>query len=244
MIFNTHYSYIGGGGGKLNFEYTGEYLEVSDSKGWRVKFLTSGTLTLKSKATVDVFLVGAGGGSSGNSGAGGGYTKTVTKLELEAGNYPIVVGSGSPGADGGATSAFSQTANGGKSGKDFAAGDGSSGGGSYRTNASAPFYPAGAGGSDGSNGGGYYQYPGGTGQGTTTREFGESDGELYGGGGGGSYPSSGGVGASGGAGGGGNGRNGNTPAEDGKANTGGGAGGGSGANTSGGSGIVVVRVSK
>lgn len=246
MIFNTHYPYIGGGGGKLNFEYTGEYLEVSDSKGWRIKFLTSGTLKLKSKAIVDVFLVGGGGGAyaSSGGGGGGGYTKTVSKLELETGSYQITVGAGGAGIDGGATIAFNQTVNGGKTGSQFTSGNGGSGGGSYSANAIAPFYPAGKGGSDGSNGEGTASNPGGVGQGSTTREFGESDGELYAGGGGGSYASGSGIGAAGGGGGGGAGRNQGVPGESGTPNTGGGAGAGCGASGTGGSGVVVVRIAR
>lgn len=244
MIFNTHYPYIGGGGGKLNFEYTGQYIEIDDGQGnWRVKFLTSGTLTLKSKVTVDVFLVGGGGGAHATSGGGGGggYTKTVRKIELDVGIYQITVGAGGVGNNGGTTNAFNQSANGGKAGAQFAAGDGGSGGGSYTANASAPFYPAGAGGSDGSNGGGTTAHPGGVGQGTSTREFGESSGALYAGGGGGSYASGGGVGAVGGDGGGGAGRNQGVYGKSGSPNTGGGAGAGCSASGSGGSGVVIIR---
>lgn len=98
---------------------------------------------------------------------------------------------------------------------------------------------AGNGGSDGGNGrnnenGGE---KGGTGQGTTTREFGESTGNLYAGGGGGGYDGGAGIG---GAGGGGNG--GDENATPGQENSGGGGGGNDsepGAN--GGSGIVIIR---
>lgn len=245
MIFNTHYPHIGGGVGKLNFEYTGQYTEIDDGQGnWRVKFLTSGTLTVKSKVTVDVFLVGAGGGcytsGSSGSGGGGGYTKTVRKLTLEAGDYIITVGEGVVSADGSNTTAFNNTAHGGKAGTQYGAGGaGGSGGGSYISSDSAPFFPAGSGGSDGSNGTGSTDYPGGVGQGTTTREFGESGGELYSGGGAGSYPSGGGEPGTPGAGGGGSGRNHGVAATNGVANTGGGGGGGG--NTSGGSGVVITR---
>lgn len=227
------------------FTYTGTYELIDDGGGnWRIKFLTSGVLTLTKPLIVDVFLVGGGGGANATSGGGGGggYTKTVTKLDVSAGSYQIVVGAGGTvGNDGGVTSAFNQSANGGKTGAQFASGAGGSGGGSYSANAVAPFYPAGKGGSDGSNGEGTAQHPGGTGQGTTTREFGESDGELYAGGGGGSYASSGGVGAAGGAGGGGAGRNQGVYGESGTPNTGGGAGAGCGASGTGGSGIVIIR---
>ena len=67
----------GGGDAKPKFTYTGTHEYIDDGGGnWRIKFLTSGTLTLKNKITVDVFLVGGGGaGGSGNGymagGAGG-----------------------------------------------------------------------------------------------------------------------------------------------------------------------------
>lgn len=232
MILNTHYPYIGGGGGKLSFEYTGEYQEIDDGGGnWRVKFLTSGTLTLKNNAAVDVFLVGGGGSGSAwgaidyVTGGGGGYTNTVKKVELAKNTaYQIVVGEGGAirnagsntyGVSGGSSSAFGYSASGG-SGGGLTGGAGGSGGGNR----------GGSGGSNGSNGN-----PGGAGQGTTTREFGEATGDLYAGGGGG-------YGGAGGAGGGGNGGGGaGTP------NTGGGAGGVIAVprTSIGGSGIVVIR---
>lgn len=224
------------------FTYTGTYEVIEDGgKNWRIKFLTSGTLTLFKKLLADMFLVGGGGGATGASGAGGGYTKTIKSVELEPGSYEIVVGAGGVSADGGTTTAFGSSANGGKKGDGYTPGDGGCGGGSYLTSDSAPFYPAGTGGSDGSNGGGSPKHPGGTGQGTTTREFGETTGDLYAGGGGGSYSSGKGIGALGGAGGGGNGRNDGTPATDGAANTGGGGGGGGGSGSNGGSGIAILR---
>ena len=93
MIFNTHYPYIGGGGGGgvPQYEYTGQSTFIDDGSGnWRLKFLTSGTLTLKNKITVDVFLVGGGGsggktytGQRGVGGGGGGYTNTTKKLTMQ-----------------------------------------------------------------------------------------------------------------------------------------------------------------
>ena len=116
-------------------------------------------------------------------------------------------------------------------------GNGGSGGGGM---------DGGNGGSNGSNGGSSYLYGGGTGQGTTTREFGESEGTLYSGGGGGGIN-----GGFGGPGGGGNGAsvihfdnqtiyNAGTA---GQAGTGGGGGGGNngGGEQPGGSGIAIIR---
>ena len=82
MIFNTHYTYIGGGGGgKPSFTYTGQYTEVDDGGGnWRIKFLTSGTLKLKNKITVDVFLVGGGGGGRSASSAARSYRNRIINI--------------------------------------------------------------------------------------------------------------------------------------------------------------------
>ena len=103
MIFNTHYPYIGGGGGGVpKYEYTGQSSFIDDGSGnWRLKFLTSGTLTLKNKITVDVFLVGgggAGGGGSYGAGGAGGYTNTVKSQTINPGTYSIVVGAGGASA--------------------------------------------------------------------------------------------------------------------------------------------------
>ena len=179
------------------FTYTGNYSFIDDGeKNWRIKFLTSGVLTFtklgNAKNGIDVFLVGGGcaGGSGSwdaNNGYGkagsGGYTKTQKGIQIAANTaYNIVVGAGgqSAFASGGNSSAFSIIAAGGtKLG-------GGSGGGAYGNN------QINNGGSDGGNGdpqsttnigADSYGSPG-KGQGTTTREFGESTGDLYAGGGG------------------------------------------------------------
>lgn len=246
--------------------YTGSYKIVDDNNNvitstlgnWKIRFLTSGTLTftnLRGAANgIDVFLVGGGGnggsyseanGYSSASGGGGGYTKTQKAFSVTtASTYSITIG-----GSGGNTSAFGYTANAGKNGADKSAGGngGSGGGGSSIWNGNGM-----NGGSDGSNGStasyGNTTYSGGAGQRSTTREFGESTGTLYAGGGG-SGAGGGAPGASAGAGGsGGGGRgsyysNGNISATSGSTNTGGGGGGGGrwGARGSGGSGIVIIR---
>ena len=159
----------------------GTYQVIQDNEtNWRVKFLNSGTFTPLKNMVIDAFLVGAGGGGS-YGGAGGGYTNTIKSIVLAANTpYIIEIGSGGAaiGADnplvagsaGGNTSAFSVTANGGKGGKAGASGgDGGSGGGANDAN----------GGIDGANGSSAGNSTGGTGQGTTTREFGELTGDLY-----------------------------------------------------------------
>ena len=194
------------------FTYEGGTYSVELSGGnWKIKFFTSGTFVSQRDILVDVFAVGAGGGGTQGSnqkfegaGGGSGYTITEKAIPIYAGiPYEIVIGAGGAGSsfvsntnlatagNGGATSGFGVSADGGKGGKagqfdtggyDGKGGDGGSGGGVW----------SGAGGSDGSNGvvgngapssGGGVNTAG-KGQGTTTREFGESDGTLYANGGG------------------------------------------------------------
>ena len=71
--------------GLPRFTYTGQYSFIQDGDGhWRIKFLTSGTLTFSSLGNgadgADLFIVGGGGGSNTYAGGGGGYT--VTRHEL------------------------------------------------------------------------------------------------------------------------------------------------------------------
>ena len=236
---------------------------------WKIYFLSSGTLrfTLLNEET-DIFAVGGGGSGSEygdyGAGGGGGYTTTLNAYELETGvDYTITIGAGAAGVNtsntngktGGTTSLKQDTttiisAAGGQGGQDgrytytpsgggtatayySKGGNGGSGGGAS----------LGVGGSNGSNGGNCSTAIGGTGQGTTTREFGDPDGLLYAGGGGGSASKDGGLGggAQGGC------RNCSTNAPSGTPNTGGG-GGGFGATGAysgyGGSGIVIMRGAK
>ncbi len=115
--------------------------------------------------------------------AGGGYTTTQINVSVTVGTqYTISIGAGglggtgdsnASGKDGGNTTAFGATANGGKTGTTKTlGGDGGSGGAGYS---------GGSGGIDGTDGtdGEYDSWAGGKGQGTTTREFAESTGKLY-----------------------------------------------------------------
>lgn len=173
------------------FTYTGDYEIVNDSDepitvsqgNWKIRFLTSGTLTFTNlngaEGGIDVFLVGGGGdGGRGQnnsdtggywSGAGGGSGFTTTEsVIIKAGvDYSISV----PSA-GGDAQAFGKTALHGNNGTSDGGGNGGSGGGKAGMGGGST---GGKGGVDGSDGEG----PGGTGQGTTTREFGESVGKLY-----------------------------------------------------------------
>lgn len=188
------------------FTYTGDYEVVDDSdnaisdfanwkSNWKIRFLTSGTFTVTklngAEGGIDVFLVGGGAGGNynyrGGAGGGSGYTSTTQAVTVQVGvEYDIVIGAGGVGAKtsggraGGVTSAFGSTANGGAALSDNGShgGDGGSGGGSGTLDREkdGAYSKAGVGGTDGANGQGTNP---GTGQGTTTREFGESGGTLY-----------------------------------------------------------------
>lgn len=167
------------------YTYTGSHQLIDDGNfNWRLKLLTSGTLTFSHLGSAEsrgaqAFLVGGGGGAGGfGAGGGGGYTRTVTVALATGTGYSIIVGAGGAagGNAGGDSSALGQTVSGGRGGGyNFAAGgDGGSGGGGR---------PFGPGGVDGGNGGsgtsGDARGPGGNGQGSTTREFGSPEGTLY-----------------------------------------------------------------
>lgn len=273
MKANKPYSYVrvgsnffirsGGAGKVISPRYTGNYKAtlLSATKGY-IECYTSGVLSFTTHYpdTFDIFMVGGGGAGGqeanggGGSGGGGGYTKTYKKAtdgwkdgsEFTAKELTINIGAGGTNrTQGGATSipTLSISANGGQPGPlayyDAYAGAGGSGGGGILS----------AGGADGSNGvsgkSNDKSY-GGTGQGHTTRWFGETAGTLYAGGGGGGevYTGSTGPGA-GGAGGGGAGGAYVSPGNAGANGYGGGGGGGGGSvngvGGTGGSGIVIVR---
>ena len=234
------------------YTYTGLHQLIDDGNfNWRLRLLTSGTLTFSHLGSAEsrgaqAFLVGGGGGGGFHAGGGGGYTKTsMVNISINT-PYTIIVGAGGPhdsdGGRGGTSSALGISAEGGHSGVPWdVGGNGGSGGGDLR----------GIGGSDGGNGGGWDGDTGGNGgmgQGTTTREFGEASGALYaGGGGGGKADSNPPGGAPGGDGGGGHGGWGAAPTAPapGTPNTGGGGGGNyDGPSGAGGCGIVVVRNSR
>ena len=221
------------------FTYTGDYEIVNDSDepitvsqdNWKIRFLTSGTLTFTNlngaENGIDVFLVGGGGNGEtirGARGGGGGYTKTVKGVSIAiATPYTVTIGASS-----GTSSAFGASANG------ASGANGGSGGGGGGSSSGTP----GNGGSNGGNGTAGNVSQGGAGQGRTTREFGESTGKLYSGGGGGSAAYAGAAGDStAGAG-----ANFGGAAKNGVANTGGGGGGAyDGTAGRGGSGIAIIR---
>lgn len=287
-IVNTHYGFCAKGGAAVKFTYTGEYNVRDDGvvellTSGTLVFLNPAVIDL-------FMVGGGGKGGSpvgnylwrtkyGYGGGGGGYTKTIKRQSVQ-GSYEVVIGSGSTAnstyrtQQRGGTTSFGNLGlveggvsaygdNSADKGTGAWAGNGGSGGGAG-VQSNSDF---GAGGSDGQNGengfpqtGGSRAWSGGTGQGTTTREFGETTGKLYaGGGGGGRYTASNtpviSLGGSGGGGAGGFVNTNNTVSQAagvGGANTGGGGGGGyaytanegrsPGGN--GGSGIVCFRVAK
>ena len=232
--------------------YTGDCKLFQDTENtdgthtWRMKLLTSGSLTVNGVVYIDAFLVGGGGGGNTgvytSNGGGGGYTKTIENIRLDntVESYPITIGSG---GDAKSSPTIAQNT--------IAFGESISGGSYDGTGGSA-------GGTKNSKIGKSY---GNGGQGTTTCEFGEGtlegcnkgDEYAYAAGGGYGYNSA----SSGGVTGGGQGGNGKAiPGKDGANNTGSGGGGGgvydcensagglsycSSAAGKGGSGVVVIR---
>ena len=159
---------------------------IDDGNGhWRIKYKASGTLTVAQGAAIDIFLVGAGGGGN-YGGGGGGLTTNVTNYTLGSGTYSIVIGAGgsgcvtpytTAGSNGGQTTAFGYSANGGNGApaNSIYGGNGGSAGGKLNS-----------GGTPGENGASNgASTVNATGQGTTTKEFGVSTATAYGPGGGG-----------------------------------------------------------
>ncbi len=68
--------------------YTGNCTVIDDgNNNWRVKFLTSGTLSFVENIELDLFLVGGGGGVSSSiycGGGAGGYTATYREVVVNA----------------------------------------------------------------------------------------------------------------------------------------------------------------
>lgn len=173
---------------------------------------------LRGTTSIDIFMVGGGGGSNSKTtstdygivhsgGGGGGYTKTQKSVSVSANSaISVSIGAGGgAGSSGGTTTinvnGSTYSASGGAAGgapwfngSNTVCGSGGSGG-SGGGSASSGGFAGGSGGSDGGNGssGKSNVFPTGSvgsGQGTTTRAFGESSGELYsyGGSGGGGTP--------------------------------------------------------
>jgi len=244
------------------YTYTGSSTVVDDGNGnWRIKFLTSGTLTPLIDMTVDAFLVGGGGAGgisadnglkSGGGGGAGGYTGTYSGITLSA-NTPYIITIGAGGIHSTAASGY-----GGTGGTTSAFGYSKAGGtGGYGYMGDANTHTGGTGGSNGGAGRCGTGYAGNSygsaAQGSTTCEFGEGtttsctkgDSYAYAGGGGGGGGNGGGGGAGGIAGAGSGAGVGGCYGGSGISNTGGGGGGAYSKGTcyggDGGSGILIIR---
>lgn len=166
------------------FTYTGQSETiVEEGIGWKIRFLTSGTFTLLSpdRMMIDAFLVGGGGGGANadtahvdtafaGGGGGGGFTDThFAQIEKDT-PYEVTIGAGGAARqNGGVTTAFNFSEEGGHGADNNVGGTGGNNGGLGVTMGN---------GNDGAS-------DGNPGQGTTTREFGEPTGVDYAGGGGG-----------------------------------------------------------
>ena len=224
------------------FTFTGGIQKIDDGSGnWRIKLTSSGMLTCSAAGAIDIFCVGggAGGYAAWGGGGGGGRTYTCLNTALTAGqSIAVTIGAGGAAGGNGGTTSFGAlaSASGGDAPTSNASGrggDGGSGGGAAGNGGAGS--GGGAGGSDGGNGATVSATTGGTGQGTTTREFGEPGGTLYAGGGAGNGEYA----AAGGSGGGGSSSTGyHTAGNPGTVNTG---GGGASLAGTGGSGIIVIR---
>ena len=126
------------------FTYTGSYTVIDDGHGdWRIRFLSSGTLTFLTNVPkgIDVFVVGAGGGGAVHvygahtvSAYGGAGRSSTQQASVTKGTgYVITIGAGGKsnaghgggdagratwtyGANGGSSSAFGHSASGGTGG--------------------------------------------------------------------------------------------------------------------------------
>lgn len=69
-------------GGLPDFTYSGEYETQKEKEGWRIRFLTSGTLKFKKPQEIDIFLIG-----------GGDYTTTTRKTAANTdAEYSVEIG--------------------------------------------------------------------------------------------------------------------------------------------------------
>jgi len=187
------------GSSSYEFMYTGKCTVIDDGNGnWRVRLLSNGDVTVSEDSIVDIFLVGGGGGgangtgsaSSGCGAGGGGYTTNVKNITLSSSEiYSVTIGTGGGGgcatgssvtsASSGNPSKFvtpqtTYQAAGGIKGSGKNGGNGGNGGGGFVGYRTSNFcgYPSSWDGIKYGNSFTEGSY-GGTGQGTTTCEFGE-----------------------------------------------------------------------
>ena len=187
-------TYTDEGNGNWNIKFL-----TSGTGGGKLTFIQPNS----ARRGIDIFLVGGGGGGANSyditnygarAGGGGGYTATYTNVKItRRTEYTIIIGAGgakadrnssgsgnAKGADGGQTSAFNKTVNGGKGGwaeygNDWRATGGNGGSGGAAHSQQYPSQWTQVGGTNGGNGEGYTsRATGGTGQGNPpgTKEFG------------------------------------------------------------------------
>lgn len=174
----------------------------------RKAFTSSGTWTIPTNVrSVNLFAVGGGSGGDGGHiyvayhdtasgcGGGGGYTSYVNNVVVTPGET-LTVNVGAGGSGGTRKPGYGPKSGNESNvmrnssvlcsakGSDVNGNGGSGGGGFGSGDMNSTIQYAGKGGSNGSDGEGYQA---GTGQKTSTREFGKSNGTLYSGGGGGGY---------------------------------------------------------
>lgn len=172
----------------LDNRHSSVYANVEAGKNYSVtipltteyKILSTQNIKFSSSVKeVDVFCVGGGAGgnsstkSHSGSGGAGGYTTTGLNVTFSPNTeYPAIIGAGGENStDGGETSLLGITAAGGKCGwYNPVGGNGGSGGG-------AGGYSGGTDGADGNGQKDNSDYYGGSGQGTTTRPFGDTSAE-------------------------------------------------------------------
>lgn len=147
---------------------TGSVLSMDGSK-WKIKFTQSGTfkpIKVSGTGAIQVFAVGGGGGGVGSGGGGGGYTTTGSSTIFKSTTYSVIIGGQAEASLG-----FGVQASGGGNSSGPNGGSGGSGGDGHGKCTRA---------SNGANGANYNSTQlGGSGQGSTTREFSESSGWLY-----------------------------------------------------------------
>ena len=164
------------------YTYSGSHELIKDGTyNWRIKLKSSGTMRFSyfgsGGGSIDVFCVGGGSGSNTFTGGGGGKTKTASSVKLSLNtNYSVTIGGGGAALSNGGRSGFNNNAvyadGGTASSSQYYGGSGGSGGAGYGNDGQGPQASNKNlnGGSNGSAGGTYNpNYPGGSGQGTTTR---------------------------------------------------------------------------
>ena len=93
IITATRYG-SGGSSPTGNLSFTGSSMFETSGDNWEMHLFSSGTLKVKNAVTVDICMVAGGkpGNGRGGNGGAGGEVKTVSAVELAAGEYTITIG--------------------------------------------------------------------------------------------------------------------------------------------------------